>query len=877
MNGILIRNTVLVGGCTTLMALCLGIAAALVLVSASRPVRHLLLGAALTTLALPPFLVTNAWMRYLGTAGAWRDWFPLDLFTPAGAVLILSLWLWPVTAVIVWGSWQRLEPAHLEVEPMLKGGAFVRHILAPMAVGPALVAACITFILAANNLSVPALLQVNVYPAAIWTSFSSTFWMTADGHFDWRTALALMWPVVLLPLTMVLIVQRRALPWPSLRIGTPPRLVRRTLGWPWVGSACVVTLMILCGSVGVPLWEIAGDSRTWAQLPSTLVASRSAIFNSLGLAILVPTLCVGGTLLLVLRSARQERWWRATLSLAWIPFLIPGVLIGIALIQSLNRPPVNWLYPSFAVVILALTIRYAVVGLSLARHAVRAADRDLSDAARLEGATPLQLARHVFWPQLAPQLAAAWAIIFLLCLWDVETMVLIVPPGGETVALRVFNLLHYGHTAHVNAHCLILLALALAPLCAAGIITRIRRRSTATGRSRGVAVWAALVVALIASAGCSPGTSSRGVRVDSRFFDRVEIIATRGVAPGQVNKPRSVTVDQEDNLFVLDFTGRVQKFSSDGEFLLLWQMPETERGKPKGLSIDPAGNLIVVEPHYSRVNVFTTQGDLLMQSGVKGTNDGQFSFPRAAVVNKAGDWFVSEFGVVDRIQRFTVQDRPLADTAATPDATAEEAPRRLQFVAAYGRAGSGPGEFNRPEGLCVDGPNRLLIADAVNHRIQKLTAEGQVLGMFGTVGHGPGELNYPYDICADREGRYYVCEFGNSRIQVFNESGESLEILGGAGAAPGMFNNPWGVALDSQGNLYVADSQNHRVQKFIRKSGQTLQGSGRGVRKAGRVQADARGDHSLLAAHAGLPLAAPSTSTRTLQPAVHRPPSPRAL
>ncbi len=50
----------------------------------------------------------------------------------------------------------------------------------------------------------------------------------------------------------------------------------------------------------------------------------------------------------------------------------------------------------------------------------------------------------------------SWYLIFLLCLWDVESMILVVPPGGETLALRVFNLLHYGHNAQVNALCLLL-------------------------------------------------------------------------------------------------------------------------------------------------------------------------------------------------------------------------------------------------------------------------------------------------------------------------------------------------------------------------------------------------------------------------------------
>jgi ABC-type Fe3+ transport system permease subunit len=74
------------------------------------------------------------------------------------------------------------------------------------------------------------------------------------------------------------------------------------------------------------------------------------------------------------------------------------------------------------------------------------------------------LLRHLVGPLALPQFAAAWYLVFLLCLWDGESIVLITPPGVETLALRAFNLLHYGHNAHVNAICLTLLAVALAPL-----------------------------------------------------------------------------------------------------------------------------------------------------------------------------------------------------------------------------------------------------------------------------------------------------------------------------------------------------------------------------------------------------------------------------
>lgn len=772
MNWSLFQNSLLVSTGAALAALLWGVTAALFVSGLGARWRAIVLALAVVAIALPPFLVTNTWMHLLGQTGAWRPWLPLNIYTPGGAVWILSLLLWPVPLFFTLAAWAQIPPSQVESDGALTGAALLRWILVPSARTPLFEALMITWVLALGNFSVPAILQINVFPAELWIRFST--------NLDFVGAALLSLPLVLPPAALALWLRRRPLRWPRLEPALAADLLRRRLGRWWWGSAGVASLLLILG-VCLPVVELANSPRTWSELPGAWAAGGGALWASFHVAALTATLAAGLGLAAWRWSAGQP---------LWILWLTPGVFLGVVCIFLFNRWPLTPFYQSSGVVILALTLRYAAIGWQGARWARQTLDPDLDDAARLDGASRWELFRRVRWPQIAVPLAALWYVIYLLTLWDVETVLLIVPPGGETLALRIFNLLHYGHNAQVDALCLILLALALAPLAAWQAA-----RTCGLGRALRIPIGAVLAGLL---AGCSQNAPGHAP-LDSELFARVEVWGTRGVGPGQFSKPRSVTVDRADNVYVVDMTGRVQKFSPLGEWLLAWQMPETDLGKAKGMGLDRDGRVIVVEPHYSRVNHFSTEGRIERQWGAHGTNAGQLAFPRAVGVNSRGELWVSEYGIVERVQRFT------------PDGASR--------LAGFGRYGPGPGEFNRPEGLCVDAQDRLFVADSCNHRVQVFADDGQWLAGLGQAGSGSGELSYPYDVAVDRAGNLFVCEFGNSRIQVFDAHHRTREIIGRVGAAPGQFNNPWGIALDSKGNLYVADAGNHRIQKLIRRPG----------------------------------------------------------
>lgn len=781
MSPVLVLNSLGVAAASTAIGLGLGLVVAVAFQTAGARARRVWLAATLGVLALPGFFVAGVWMDWVGFAGAWRAgegwwverWMPL-----ACTAGVLGLLLWPVTALLTAGIWDRLDGRLLEANPELRGWNLWRFVLWPASRGALGQPLFLTFVLALGNFAVPALFQARVWPAEIWVTFST--------RLDPWAALGKGWPLALIAMGAGAWVLRRPVAWPSSAGGPARELWRERWGTRGVRAVSVGAALILGLSLAAPIGHGLADGRTWRELGPAVTAAWPAVGRSALYAAGAATLAV-----LFGAAAGAQRRWLVLVAF----FVLPGVFTGIAISGASAGSGFTGWRETPLLVLAALWLRYAFVGWLAAARAWRRSDSRLLEITGLAGGGRWAEWRHVVWPPGRRLILGGWLVVYVLCLWDVETVLLVLPPGGDSLSVMIFNLLHYGHNAQVNALCVMLGLLAVLPVGVGWLANQALRRGRPwTGACFGVG---ALVT--IAMTGCSgPSTESPSPLASDRF-GQVQVIGGRGTGPGLFNKPRSVTMDRDDNLYVIDMTGRVQKFAPDGRWLLLWQMPETDKGKAKGMAPGPENTILVIEPHYHRVNRFAPDGRLIGQWGVHGTNAGQLWFPRSVALGPGDDCFISEYGVVERVQRFSARDGI--------------------FRSAFGEAGTEPARFNRAEGLAVDGHGRVYVADSCNHRIQVFSADGRFVRAHGRAGQGPGEFSYPYDIRVDDEGTQYVCEFGNSRVQILNREDRPLEVLGGPGTAPGRMNNPWSLCLDSRGNLYVADSQNHRILKFIRREG----------------------------------------------------------
>jgi sugar lactone lactonase YvrE len=223
-------------------------------------------------------------------------------------------------------------------------------------------------------------------------------------------------------------------------------------------------------------------------------------------------------------------------------------------------------------------------------------------------------------------------------------------------------------------------------------------------------------------------------------------------------------------------------------------------GQVATVDVDFHGNLWVFERCGSNTCLNRTEDPILEFSPagalLKSFGSGMFLSPHGLTVDKDGNIWVTEAQEGPGVKGHQI-------FKFSPDG------KLLMTLGKAGVPGDGPDTFNRPSDVAVGKHGDLFVADGhgdnSNARIVKLTKDGKFIKAWGKKGTGPGEFDLPHALAMDSKGRLFVADRDNSRIQIFDQDGKFL-------AEWRQFGRPSGLFIDQHDTLYVADSESNNIR-----------------------------------------------------------------
>ncbi|MFY0510159.1 RICIN domain-containing protein [Streptomyces anulatus] len=334
------------------------------------------------------------------------------------------------------------------------------------------------------------------------------------------------------------------------------------------------------------------------------------------------------------------------------------------------------------------------------------------------------------------------------------------------------------------------------------------------------------------------------------FDPEISTVAGTGVAgfkgdnepavAAQLNRPYGIAVDSAGSVYFSDHSNhRIRRVTTDGKINTVAGATAGFRGDagpavsaqlngPREVAVDRAGAVYVADSSNHRVRKITADGQIstVAGSGVAGFGgDGgpataaRLNLPLGVAVDSAGALYVCDYHN-QRVRKITADGQ-------------------ISTVAGSGVAGfAGDGgsavtaQLRNPYAVVVNSDGELFIADSSNHRVRKITADGQISTVAGTGSAGYGgddgpatsaKLNTPLGVVVDSTGVLYISDYQNHRVRKVTPDGQISTIAGkgtaGFGgddgpAAAAQLNNPLGLAVDCVDTLYIADYSNHRVRKI---------------------------------------------------------------
>lgn len=432
----------------------------------------------LASMMSPPFIGAYSWILLLGNNGLiTRGLRNMGIDAPSiygftGIVLVLTLQLVPLIFTYLMGAWRTIDVSLLEAAESMgvTGWRRAMKVITPLLLPTVLGGSLLVFVRAFADFGTPMLIGqgYRTIPVLIYSSFVGE--VSIDSSFAAAVAVIVIIVTLAVFLVQKFIVARRTFSMTAMRPIEPVRLTGwRSWGvytyiYTYLTLALAPLLVVVVSSFRNTLYGqfVAGfslNNYVSAQRDITRYVTNTFTIGLTALVVLV----VIAVLVSYLTVRRKGALTGALDTMTMVPYVVPGLIIGIALITAFSQPPLV-LTGTFTIMVLALAIRRLPYTVRSTTALMYQFSPSIEEAAISLGASRFRTMVQVIIPALAPGILAGAVLSWVTIITELSTTLFLYTTSTQTLSLGIYAQVIRGQLGTAAALSTILLVLTMLSL-----------------------------------------------------------------------------------------------------------------------------------------------------------------------------------------------------------------------------------------------------------------------------------------------------------------------------------------------------------------------------------------------------------------------------
>ncbi|MBS6864695.1 MAG: ABC transporter permease [Ruthenibacterium sp.] len=428
-----------------------------------------------------PFIGAYSWILLLGNSGLIRKTIKslLGVTLPSiygfnGILLVLSLQLFPLVFLYVSGAMKNIDNSLLEASENMgcKGVRRFFKVILPLCMPTILAATLLVFMRAFADFGTPLLIGqgYRTFPVEIYNAFFSE---TAGGDYGFACATSV---IAILITTVVFLVQKHTSNRFSFTMSALHPIERKKAKGPFnvlihvfaygvVGVAFMPQLYILyesfrktSGKAFVPGYSLESYRSAFqvagSAIKNTFVIGLSALAVIILLAVLVAYLVV----------RRRNTANNVIDIMSMLPYIIPGSVVGIALIMAFNQKPLI-LTGTMIIMVIALVIRRLPYTIRSSVATLQQIPITVEEAAISLGASKVKTFFLVTVPMMANGIISGAILSWVTIITELSTAICLYTVRTQTLTLAIYVYVSRGNDGIAAALATILSLTTVVSLC----------------------------------------------------------------------------------------------------------------------------------------------------------------------------------------------------------------------------------------------------------------------------------------------------------------------------------------------------------------------------------------------------------------------------